>query len=94
MQLLCHILPQATQNLNLLWCTWINPRLSVEAQLNRVCNYNWTPMVPPGKKVLIHDTPQKRQTWDFHGKEGWYIGTAPPYNRCYRIYVSETRESS
>ena len=28
----------------------------------------------------------------FHGREGWYIGTALLHNRCYRIYVPETQE--
>ena len=48
-------------------------------------------MAPPGEKVLIHETPQQRRTWDFHGKEGWYIGTAPLHYQCYRIYIPETR---
>ena len=32
----CSLLPQATQTLNLLHRSWIKPRLSAEAQLNRV----------------------------------------------------------
>ena len=48
-------------------------------------------MAPPGTKVLIHETPHKRRTQYFHGKEGWYIGIAPLQHRCYRIYIPETR---
>ena len=48
-------------------------------------------MAPPGKKFLIHETLQQRLTWDFHGKEGWYIGTAPLNYRCYRIFILETQ---
>ena len=48
-------------------------------------------MAPPGTKVLIHETPQQRHTWDIHGKEGWYIGTSPLHYRCYHIYITETR---
>ena len=48
-------------------------------------------MAPPGPKVLIHNTPQQRRTRDFHGKEVWYIGTAPLHYRCYHIYIPETR---
>ena len=48
-------------------------------------------MAPPGTKVLIHKTPQQRRTWDFHGKEGWYIGTAPLHYRCYHIFIPETQ---
>ena len=47
-------------------------------------------MAPPGTKVLIHETLQQRRTWEFHGKEAWYIGTSPLHYRCYRIYIPET----
>ena len=87
----CRLLPQATQTLNLLRRSRINPRLSAEAQLNGEFDYNRTPMAPPGTKVLIHETPQQRRTWDLHGKEGWYIGTSPLHYRCYHIYIPETQ---
>ena len=77
LHLWCRLLPQAKQTLNLLPISQINHRLSADAQLNGKFDYNRTPMDPPGKKVLIHETPQQRRTWDFHGKEGWYIGTSP-----------------
>ena len=47
-------------------------------------------MPPPGTKVLIHKTPQQWRTWELHGKEGWYIGTAPLHYRCYHIFIPET----
>ena len=40
MHLWCRLLPQATQTLNLLHRSQINTRLSAEAQLNRVFDYN------------------------------------------------------
>ena len=91
LHLWCRLLPQATQTLNLLRRSWIKPRLSVEAQLNGAFDYKPTPMSPPGKKVLIQETPQQRRKWEFHGKEGWYIGTAPLHYRFYRIFIPETR---
>ena len=68
LHLWCCLLPQATQTLNLLRRSQINPRLSAEAQLNGVFDYNRTSMAPPGTKVLIHKILQQRRTWDFHGK--------------------------
>ena len=47
-------------------------------------------MALPGTKVLIHETPYQRRTWDFYGKEGWYIGIAALQSRCYRIFITET----
>ena len=77
LHLWCRLLPQATQTLNILRRSWINPRLSAETQLNGAFDYKRTPMAPQGTKVLTHKTPQQRRTWDFHGKEGCYIGTPP-----------------
>ena len=48
-------------------------------------------MAPPGTKVLIHETPQQKRTWDFHSNEGWYIGTSPLHYICYHIFIPETR---
>ena len=48
-------------------------------------------MAPLGTKVFIHKNPQQRRKWDFHGKEGCYIGTYPLHCRCYRIFILETR---
>ena len=73
----CRLLSQTTQTLNLLRISRINPRLSAEAQLNGAFDYNRTLKANPGTKFIIHKTPQQRHTWDFHGKEGWYIVTAP-----------------
>ena len=48
-------------------------------------------MVPPGTKFLIHETPQQLRTLDFHGKEVWYIATAPLHYKCYLIFIPETQ---
>ena len=79
----CRLLPQATQTLKLLHISWIKPRLSAVAQLNRAFDYNRTPMASPGTKVHIHDYLGNRHTWDFHGKSGWYIGKTTLHYRCY-----------
>ena len=81
LHLWCRLLPQATQTLNLLRRSRINPQLSAEAQLNGAFEYNRTSMPPPGTRVLIHETLKQRRTWYFHGKEGWYIGTATLHYR-------------
>ena len=60
-------------------------------QINRAFDFNRTPMAPLETKVLIHETTQKSQTWGFHDREEWYIGTAPLHYQCYTIYVMETR---
>jgi hypothetical protein len=91
MHLWCRLIEQATTTLNLLRPARINPRLSAHAQLNGAFDYNRTPLAPPGIKVLIHETPANRRTWDPHGVDGWYIGAAPEHYRCHRVYVTATR---
>jgi hypothetical protein len=91
MHLWCRLIEQATTTLNLLRPARTNPKLSAYAQLNGAFDYNRTPLAPPGSKVLIHETPANRRTWDPHGVDGWYIGGAPEHYRCHRVYVSKTR---
>jgi hypothetical protein len=59
----CRLINQCTQTLNLMRPSCINPRLSAEAQRNRAFDNNKTPLAPPSTKVLIHETPNCRQTW-------------------------------
>ena len=91
LHLWCRLVPLATITLNLLRPARINPRLSAHKFLNRVFNYNKTPLAPPGTKVLVHDAPSNRKTWAPHGSDGWCIGIAPDHYRCHRLYISSTR---
>jgi hypothetical protein len=59
--------------------------------LNGTFDYNRTSLAPPGTKILIHEKPNQRRSWDPHGVEGWYLGPATDHYRCYRVYVSKTR---
>lgn len=85
------LLHQAELTINMLRATRINPKLSAHDYLFGVFNYNATPMVPPGMKVVAHDKPKKRQTWDFNGEEGFYVGPALENYRCVKVYFPCTR---
>jgi hypothetical protein len=71
------LLPQAQLTLNLLRQSRMNPRLSAHSFLNGPFNFNRTPLAPVGTKVIVHENPSIRGTWDAHGVDGWYIGYAP-----------------
>jgi hypothetical protein len=90
LHLWCRLIDQASTTLDLLRQSRINPQLSAEAQLNRAFDYNKTPFAPPGKRVVVHETPKNRRTWDSHGVDGWYIGRAPKHYRYHCVYVSKT----
>ena len=59
----------------------MNPTLSAWTYLFGNHNINQVPLTPLGTKVVIHNTPDKRVTWDFHGDKGFYIGPSHNYYR-------------
>ena len=38
----------------------------------------------------MHETPEQRGTFDFHGTEGWYVGPASDHYRCHRCYLPQS----
>ena len=87
----CRLLQQAQTTLNLLRLSRINPRISAEAILNGQFNYNRTPLAPPGTRVIVHNAPSVRKTWDTHGVDGWYIDGSTKHYRCHKCYIPKTR---
>ena len=80
------LFPHATLTLNLLRPSRLNPRLSAEAQLNGAFDFNFTPLAPPGTRVVVHKAPNNRRTWAPHGVDGWYLGPIPDNYRCHHVY--------
>ena len=85
------LIPQAERTLNMMRRCTMNPRISADTFLNGVHDYNKEPMAPPGTKVLVFEIPAQRRTWEPHGQDGWYVGTAPNHYRCHTVYVPKTR---
>ena len=76
--------------LNMLRQSRINPKLSAHDQLFGTFNYNRTPLAPLGTKVIIHEKPKQRASWDPHGKEGWLTGPAMNHYRYFEVAVDNT----
>ena len=91
LNLWCRLLPQAEITLNLLRGSRMNPKLSAYAQVNGPFDYNRTPLAPPGIRVLVHEKPSNRGSWDPHGIDGWYIGPAMDSYRCFKTYIWKTK---
>jgi hypothetical protein len=85
------LLPQAVITLNMLRIYGINPKLSASTQIDGQYDYNREPMAPPGKRIVAHETINRRRTWAPHGQDGWYIGPALEHYRCHTIYITKTR---
>jgi hypothetical protein len=85
------LLPQATITLNLLRKSIINPRMSAYAQLNGHFDFNRIPLAPPGTRIIAHEKPDQRASWDPHGVDGYYLGPALDHYRCYQVHVIKTK---
>ena len=85
------LIDHATLTLNLLRPSRLNPRLSAHAQMNGAFDYNSTPLAPPGCRVVIHESPERRATWNSKGIDGYYIGPALQHYRCHKVYIPSTR---
>ena len=60
--------------------------------LNGAFDYIKTPPAPPGTKILVHETPSQRQTWEAHGVEVWYLGAALENYQLHQTYIIKTRQ--
>ena len=85
------LIPQHNIVVNLRRSSRLNTHLSAYAQVLKPFDFNRTPMAPPGTKVLIHEKPSQRGTWDPHGIEGYYVGPALDHYRCYTVNVNTTK---
>ena len=84
------LLPQSELTLNLLRPSRVSPRLSAYAYLFGTFDFNKTLFAPAGTRVLVHKKPKQRNSWAYHGVEGWYIGPSLNHYCCVRCYLSST----
>ena len=85
------LIPQGEMTLNLLRASRINPKLSAFAHLFGMFDYNKTPIVPPGTKIVAHLKPDTRSSWAANGEEGWTIGPALDHYRCLNCYFPQSK---
>jgi len=82
---------QAELTLNCMRTSPASPVLSAWEALCGLFDIMATPIAPLGMQVMVHDTPEKRGTWEAHGKVGYYIGRALQHYRCHSVYMVESR---
>ena len=68
----------------------VNPQLSAYAYLFGTFDFNKTPLAPAGTKVLVHEIPKQRYSWDYHGIKGWYVSPFLDHYRCVHCYLPST----
>ena len=91
MNLWDRLVPQAVMTLNLLRQSRKNPAISAYQHINGVFDYNKTPLAPLGCAVEMHESTNRRRTWDPRSLSGWYIGTSTEHYRCHKIFCKRTR---
>ncbi len=91
MSLWDRLLPQAVLTLNLLRQSNASPTTSAYQYVNGAFNYNKMPLAPLGCKVQMHESANRRRTWDSRALSGWYLGTSPEHYRCHIIFCQKTR---
>jgi hypothetical protein len=45
-------------------------------------------------KIIAHEKPGKRRTWEPHGQHGYSLGPAMHHYRCQNVYISATAQLS
>ena len=87
------LLPQTELTLNLLRQATVDPSQSAWENFNGPFNYDATPIGPLGCRILIHNKPSTRATWDFRSRDGFNIGYAPEHYRCFHLVDKLTKAS-
>ena len=85
------LLPQAELTLNLLRQETLDPSQSAWDYFHGALNYDATPIGPLGCDIIAHRKTSTRNSWDFCGAAGWYIGAALQHYRCHTIVAKSTR---
>ena len=64
--------------------------MSAYSQTYRLFDFNPTPIAPLGIKLVVHEKPEHRESWNRHAIDGWYIGSVLRYYRCFRVWATVT----
>ena len=68
------LIEKAYITLNMLRNSIRNPNISVHAIMEGNFDFNKTLLAPPGPRVIFHENPNRRRTWNHSGVQGLYIG--------------------
>jgi hypothetical protein len=49
------------------------------------------PWRPPGTRVIAHEKPDQRASWDTRGVAGYYLGPALDHCICYQVHITKTK---
>ena len=85
------LLPQAKLTLKFLRQATLKPTRYAWSYFHGPFNYDSTPIGPLGCDIITQKKIGMRNSWDFRGAEGWYVGVALQHYRCHTIMSKATR---
>jgi hypothetical protein len=65
--------------------------MSAFVQLNGHFYFNRTPLPPPDTRVIVHEKPDQRVSWDHRGVDGYVLGPTLDNYICYQVHVTKTK---
>ena len=74
LHLWCRLLVHIDLTLNHLCASNLHPQLSAYHALLRKFDFDRTPIIPPGTRAMIYETPHQHTLFGIKGLEGWYMG--------------------
>ena len=66
------------------------PSISAYAHLFGPCDFNKSPIAPPGIRMIVHDKHGKYTSWGHHSTSGWYIVPSLDHYKCKQFYMPAT----
>jgi hypothetical protein len=85
------LLPQAKLTLNLLRQALLNTRISAWEFFQGHIDFIKTLLGPVGCCILIHAKLATQFSWNFHAKQGFYIGPALDSYCCFKLVNADTK---
>ena len=85
------LLPQAELTLNLIRQATLYPSQYAWSYFHGPFNYDSTPIGPLGCDIIAHRKTGTRNSWNFRGAAGWYVGVALQHYRYHTIVAKATR---
>ena len=84
------LIPQAEMTLNFLRNATLDPSVSAWDFFAGPFNYDATPLGPLGSRVIAHNKPSTRNSWDYRGEEGYSVGVSMQHYRSQRYANART----
>ena len=87
----CRLLLHIVITLNLVRPSHVAQKVSSHVYLHGDFDYNDMPLAPLGCTVQLYAKPHRRNLWEEHSTNGYYIGSYNEYYSCHNIWLAETK---